>query len=68
MRRLAVALFFLTLLPTPLVAHAQQPGRVYRLGILAAYGPVSKFPDPVTVSFLEGLRARVLLAVEPELC
>jgi putative ABC transport system substrate-binding protein len=47
----------LNLLAAPLTAHAQQPGRVYRLGNLFAYGLVAKFPYPDDLAFLEGLRA-----------
>src|SRR5262245_22951519 len=57
MTHLAIALFSLTLLVAPLTAHAQQPGRVYRLGILMGYGLVAKFPYPDDLAFLEGLRA-----------
>jgi hypothetical protein len=58
MTHLAIALFSLTLLAAPLTVHAQQPGRVYRIGVTMSYAPVSKaFSDPGSLAFLEVLRA-----------
>jgi putative ABC transport system substrate-binding protein len=46
MRRLAVALVFLALFAVPLVAGAQQAGRVPRVGILVTTSPVGEITGP----------------------
>jgi putative ABC transport system substrate-binding protein len=49
--RLRVLVLSLALLATPLTVHAQQPGKVYRIGFLGA------FPSaPARGAFLDGLR------------
>ncbi len=50
-----VALLALALLAAPLAAEAQPAGKVYRIGLLRADGPVSTWRSSYR-SFLEGLR------------
>jgi len=51
----------LALLAAPLAAEAQQAGKVYRVGLIAAATPVSEMAEPavnpVTRAFVQGLRA-----------
>ena len=61
-RRLFVLSLALAILAAPLAADAQQPGKVYRVGLVFTTAPVSEMigPDPVhplVRSFLHGLRA-----------
>ena len=61
MRLSAVGLivtFGISLLWTPLVATAQQPGKVYRIGFLATFSPpLPSAPTPVWDAFWQGMRA-----------
>ena len=52
MRRLALVLLSLALLAAPLVAEAQQAGKVYRIGFLRAGEPLKFWID----EFRQGLR------------
>jgi ABC-type uncharacterized transport system substrate-binding protein len=52
---LAFLILFLSIVIMPLVAEAQQPGRIYRIGLLRADGPVSTWRASYR-PFLEGLR------------
>src|SRR5262249_55491582 len=49
------------LLAAPLAAWAQQPGKIYRVGLVAAATPVSEMAgpavNPVARAFVQGLRA-----------
>jgi hypothetical protein len=49
--------FALSLLWTPRVATAQQPGEVYRIGFLSAYSPpLPSAPTPDWDAFWQGMR------------
>ncbi len=50
-----VAIIIVGLLASPLVADAQQPGKVYRIGHLSGSGEVSS--EPFVDAFREGMRA-----------
>jgi putative ABC transport system substrate-binding protein len=52
-----LVIFGIGLLWTPLVATAQQPGKVYRVGFLSAYSPLlPSAPTPVMDAFWQQLR------------
>jgi ABC-type uncharacterized transport system substrate-binding protein len=53
-RLAAPATLSLALLAAPLTVHAQQPGKVYRIGTLRTFLPAP--PYPVGDAFLDGLR------------
>lgn len=55
-RRILLARAGYALIPTPLVVHAQTPGKVYRLGVFD-YGPVSP-KHPNAVAYFDELRRR----------
>ena len=51
--------FGISLLWTPLVATAQQPGKVYRIGFLSTFSPpLPLAPTPVWDAFWQGMRER----------
>jgi putative ABC transport system substrate-binding protein len=54
--RRAALLGFLTLFGRPWVAGAQAPTRVFRIGILAGFGPTSSESRHVWQAFFQGLR------------
>jgi len=54
--RLRVLVLTLALLAAPLAVHAQQPGKVYRIGFLATFPPAPGDPNPRGDAFLDGLR------------
>ena len=54
--RVLVLSLALALLVAPLAVHAQQPGKVYRIGFLAPFPPAPGGPDRLGVAFLDGLR------------
>ena len=52
----APAILSLALLAAPLAVHAQQPGKVYRIGFLATFPAAPGGPNPLGDAFLDGLR------------
>ena len=56
MRLRVLVLMALALLAAPLAVHAQQPGKVYRIGFLGPFPPAPGGPDPLGDAFLDGLR------------